>query len=453
MTRRMRVADDHGVAMITTIMVVALLASLGTIVTILGVNNTQNADRDRQSGAALALSDAGVAEAVLYIRTKGVGGLTCPEDAAARTTALCPGTGATATDWANPTSRHTVVTASERTFKTWIGVVTKVTATTFGTYRVHSQGLSGGAPAVRNVDVDIRVSRFPFPLGVYGDTMQAGPFAIQYESVFTSDCIAQRDKLNFATTTDKAYGIPAAAHSVSTISVANSCPGPSIHQGGSQSVATNQNCSNAYPNDQDGSGGPLAGTTCVGAAGAYPQTSFFDQAALESFGYKPRGLSAAEYDALREVAQSQGQFRTSNSLAAADFPDPAVYPQAVMYFDLRNGGGKVSISGTDIPAGYIRAPSDTPPCGTNSLVIVVEGGDLDLNNAGDQTTALVGAIFVPDGTFKNAGGSNLIGTVFAHNVSSFTGNASIRLDDCFLNNLPGPLDQVRITRFREVDTG
>ena len=40
----------------------------------------------------------------------------------------------------------------------------------------------------------------------------------------------------------------------------------------------------------------------------YPTTSLFTQAELQNYGYRPRGLTDAQYDALRSQAQAQGTY-------------------------------------------------------------------------------------------------------------------------------------------------
>ncbi len=71
-SRRARLGDDSGVAMITVVMVAAIMTGLGLAVTKSAVVNLDNAGRDRVASGALGAAEAGVAGAITYIRSNGV---------------------------------------------------------------------------------------------------------------------------------------------------------------------------------------------------------------------------------------------------------------------------------------------------------------------------------------------------------------------------------------------
>ena len=75
--------NESGAALITTIGIIAVLTILSVAVADLSLNNLRNATRDKQSNSALATSEAGVAEAIEFIRSGRIGlsALNCPEPA------------------------------------------------------------------------------------------------------------------------------------------------------------------------------------------------------------------------------------------------------------------------------------------------------------------------------------------------------------------------------------
>lgn len=460
MFRRLkRVArGESGMAMMTTVMVMAVLTGFGVTVSVVSINNSQNAGRDRQAGEALNLAEGGVAQAVEYIRAYGVAALTCHETTY-DTNPLDPSCD-NAAPWGNPNpakSQRVVFGANQhyRVFITVIQAPAPFSGLT-GKYRVHSEGLSGTGPGARRIEVDLTVKPFSFPLGIFGDDITAGGnMVVTQESIFAKNCVNQREKITFGSGVDIAYNIPPAVHSAQYINYAtNGCSsndnrnihdpkprGPGICYSGSG--AGRPPISNAHF-DQDRLGGPLNtpdGAACLGAGGAYPQTSFFDEAGLKSYGYQPGGLTKAEYDALRARAQSMGTYYktpVNPALPAAFAPEN---PNAVLFYDLSNTGGTVSLQQADIP-GY-----DSSWCGRRSIVIVVINGNLDFNGGID----IVGALFVPQGTIKGNGGAKLIGTVFARRLDSITGGFTSSLESCFFDNFPGGLINITPSRFAEVD--
>lgn len=437
---------DRGAAMITAVLVMAVLAGLGVTVTAVSVANSRSAGRDRQAGAALALSEAGVAEAVEYIRASGVGKLTCLESTylSNPNDASC----ANAVSWANPdpAKSQKVTVGTNETYRVWISTVQAPAPITAGpgTYRIRSEGLSGGGPGSRNVVVDVQVKPFSFPIGIFADSIVGGGgIDVLSESVFALTCVNQREKIQFVPgAVDMAYGIPAAVHSAKYITTSQhdclSNDKSNIHAKGFCSQANNLD-NDEY--DQDNLGGDLSGTPCQGSGGTYPQTSFFDEAKLKEYGYVKGGLSKAQYDALKSRAMAMGTYFTSTSYTLpADLTTN--FPNAVVFFDLsKSGGGEVHLTGNTFP-GF-----DQSYCGQRSLILVVQGGSLRLNGQAD----LVGAVFVPDGNIFGTGGLDLIGTMFAKTLEKLSGQSNYSLKQCFFDNFPGPILELSTSNFREVD--
>lgn len=436
---------ERGAALITVVSVIAALGALTASVTALTVHNLQSASRDQQGGAAFAVSEAGIAAGIERLRA-GVAGLNCPEQSASS----CP----TSTAWNGPANAvSTQMSASYRqrycVYITYLQLASPP-AQKVAQYRLHSQGLSGNGTStctagstqgLRTVTQDVAVTPFTFPIGVFANQYtSAGGAALHHESIYSRNCIQNRDKIAFdAGDTDLYYGTPVGAHSTQYITTDNNSCGSTdnnnIHRSG--------RCNSSYPFDADALGGDLS--PAAFAACYRPPlftTSLFTTADLTRIAPNPKGLTESQYGALRARAQSQGQLYVGTISFTA--PNPAVYPNAVMYFDLTGTSNKkVSIQSE------LNAYGSTY-CGSRSIILVIRGpADLDVTSQANVT----GSIFVPDpgSSVKLAGGSALTGTLWADDVEKTTGNSDISMQSCWLANVPGGLLDVVPTRFRQVD--
>ena len=459
--RRLRRQDD-GSAIVLTMVVLAVLTGLGVTVFALSANNLGNARLDRQASSALANSEAGVAQAISYIKNRGVGQLACaPNCNAANPWGEAP---ASVDGDTHPSMQVTL--ANQEVYSVWIETVQPLQPTVAGLYRIHSVGNSGSGPGSRTVEVDVQVTPFDFPLAVYADSVQAGgDGSITTESLFSKGCIFKRDKINFAGI-DPVYNIPAAAHSSQYITdsqaTGSSCAANDDKNIHAPDGSTPKPCNTAYPHDQDRQGGPLASTSCLGSGGAYPQTSLISSDAdlKAQFGFNLSGLSPGQLDQLRTAAQEQGFYFTNTAAIPNVLQQDAAatsHPNPVLFYEFASSVGSnnrlVDLNDLNDVA-YGRPPqvgSSSPSCHSRNVIIVVINGDLRLNS----NSQLVASVFAmgpsPYGEVRKANGtSQLIGTVYAKSID-LTGTADIDLDPCFLANLPGQLLNVKATTFREVD--
>jgi hypothetical protein len=487
--------DDAGIGVITVIMVIAVLTAFLVTATTMTVNNLSSTSRDRQALSALSTSEAGVAQAIQFLRGGNLSALTCMEPAAGTPLgATCQGPGPS---WISATNPNVVVAdgsgatclASTSCFKVWIGTVQKYVpncvgrhavppTACFGVYRVHSTGVSGGGPSARKLAVDVKVTPYPFPIGVFSEAMSGnGNVGVHSESIFTNGCVMNRqddsnsgsgvqfsyDLAAGRTTLDLIYEQPTAAHATGKISTSNQSCGTDgnaypIHET-SKTNTTSKPCNTIFKWDQDAEGGALtSGDGCYGAytrsdGTIYPTTSSFTQADLQNYGYRPRGLTDAQYDALRSQAQAQGTYNiatgaikaTLTSLAASGITSP------VLFWD---NTSVVSVSESDFPTSFTRTINSAAVCGTNSVTIVVVGPNNSLSYQGGNTSYpgpfLVASVFVPDGTLTGSGGRNTIGTVFAKSLD-LGGNVDFYMDQCFANNPPGATLDAQVLQWREDD--
>jgi Tfp pilus assembly protein PilX len=455
-------SGDGGSSIILTMIVLAVLSGLGMTVFALSTDNLGNARRDRQASSALANSEAGVAQAIAYLKNRGTGQLVCAPDCGA--TNPWGEEPAHVDGDADPSMQVTL--SSQEVYSVWIETVQAMTPTTAGLYRVHSVGNSGTGPGARTVEVDVQLAPFEFPLAVFADSIQAGGTgAITTESLFSTGCIFKRSKINFQGI-DPVYGIPAAAHSSQYITdsqaTGSSCTATDVKNIHKPTGTTPKPCNTSYPYDQDRQGGDLSGTACQGVGGAYPQTSLIsDNADMESkYGFNLDGLTPGQIQQLRTAAQEQGFYFTNTAAIPAALQSDVTslqYPNPVLFYEFASSVPPNSrlVDLNDLSdVTYGRATplaAGDPGCHSRNVIVVVLNGDVRLNS--NQT--LVASIFAlgpaPYGEVKKANGtSQLIGTLYARSID-LTGTANIDLDGCFLANLPGQLLNVTATSFREVD--
>jgi hypothetical protein len=126
-----------------------------------------------------------------------------------------------------------------------------------------------------------------------------------------------------------------------------------------------------------------------------------------------------------------------------------------MFFDLTQSdpGGTVDLN--DI-TGFSRTDNLSeadPSCGSQSLVIVVEGGNVKLNSNQQLFASIFLTSSAPYGqVFKATGTSNFIGTIYADTVN-LTGTANVSIDECFLANVSPALLELSVGSYREEDRG
>ncbi|HVA61954.1 MAG TPA: pilus assembly PilX N-terminal domain-containing protein [Mycobacteriales bacterium] len=471
---RARLTDDSGVALVVVIMFVIAIGVVGTTAAVVGTAGLRNSAHDRAAGGAQATSDAGVAEAISYIRANGLGALTCAEAVTSdlptgwtQTSDPC----STNISWANDGSPQTVSTGGGTTcsgstacYRVWIG--------TLQTYvpgaqpvpellRVHSTGFFGTGPGARSVDVDLSVNPADFPLGIYADSVGTnGNSSFDSVSLFVPGNVQIKCP---PTGVDPAYNLPAAVHAAGTITYGpgNKCVKPA---GSAHPPA----CNTARPFDQDGNGGPLtSGDGCYqqgavqypGTDPSYPTTSYFSANDLANYGYVPGGLTPSEYEALKAEAQAEGTYFTSTSTSSLNGALTTLQGQGVhfpvVYYDFPSCSNcslpwVAFNESKDIPSVYTREPSDSSNCDAWGLIIVVRYGNMSFDSGGDLTP-LVASIFVPEGTFSGTNNFSQIGTLFVKNLD-VTGTQTHELDECFSDNPPGGLLNVTTTNYRAVDT-
>jgi len=466
-TRRL---DPTGSAMILTLMVMALVTALATTVAVVTINNLQSSSQARLAGSAVNSADAGVAQAVAYLRNSGVRGLGCSPTCASN-------------PWGNQASPATVTVsgAAGQAYKVWIEPVAPFPANDPGLYRIHSTGTAAGAAASRKVTADVQATTTNVPKGIFARTINGGGDAsIARESIFSTGCVYNRSKIQMTQgEIDLAYGIPIAVHSSQIITDSNGsgqyCPTTNkpIHKSGAQNQ-TDRPCNTNYPFDQDRLGGRLDSTDAcydarmVGSGAWAKYYSIYDlngdgtvdpASRLDSdadlfrlFGIRTPVLTQGQIDQMRTLAQSQGNYWTKAASNQWSSPDE---DNAVMFFELAQSDAGATVDLNDV-TGFSRAENlseSDASCPTKSLIIVIEGGNVKLNANQSLFASLFLTSSAPNGqVFKANGTSNFIGTIYADTVN-LTGTADLSMDGCFLANTSPALLELTVANYREDDRG
>lgn len=486
--RRIRAArhDESGMGLLTVMLFVGVVTTLSVAVSGVVINSVKTTSRDRQALGALSTAEGGVAQAVQEIRGNPPGFFNCHEPAA-----LGSPSGNCLTNpqgWTSYSHPEKVAagggscTSGVSCYEVWISTLANYNPTSSPVhdpitgvltdphtvqYRIHSTGVSGGGPAARSVLVDISATLAGFPLGVFSDSIDMnGTPAIHHESVFTLDCVSNRAKISFDNIQSGTYNgydwasdEPQAVHTASYISTSGSCSdaSSSIHSAGAP-------CNSLYPFDQDLAGGVLSSSnpSCYNSwvspltGKTYAQTSSYTLSDLENAGFRPQGLTPAEYDALKQQAQADGTYNPPSISTALSGVSSST---AVLYFD----NGDVTIGPGDIPSRFFRGdnstnggtaptPGDLSSCPSlSSLIIVVRYHNLMINSFGGQSGDLVASVFVPEGSYGGHGDAPILGTIFAQTFT-LRGTHDFYLDQCFVNNPPSMLLDLKQVRYHEVDT-
>ncbi|MDP3894874.1 hypothetical protein [Nocardioides sp.] len=442
-------ASDQGSALVLTLMVIALVAVLTTTALSVTINNLGSTRRSQDAARALDAADAGVTQAMAYLRSAGARGLACAP--------AC-----TDNPWGSQATpmQQSVAGSTDQTFAAWIGPLSSASAHD-KRFRITSRGLSGGGSRLVQVDVTLTLRELGLPLGIFARSVSgAGTPDLDSISIFTTGCVWNRSKIGFTGSSDAAYGIPPAVHSSKVITNANgngsstcsSSDSKRIHKSASDLCRA---ASDELRWDQDSLGG-----ACAALASAHPAyyqaqnldadaqndvdgTYLQDDAALRDlYGIQDDPLPPDKLEELRALARAQGNYWTTTSYTV---PSPAVNADAVMFFDLAatSPGGVVDLKALGDTWG-------TSGCHSRSLLIVIDGGNVRINGSNDIAASLVLTSHTYGEVDKGNGTPSFTGTMFANTVN-LAGTIDISLDACFLSNLSPSLYSVVVDDYRELD--
>lgn len=447
---RRRTTGEDGVAMLTVVLVAAIMTALGLAVTKTAILNLDNAGRDRVASGALGAAEAGVAGAITFLRGDGVAQIctTCTTtyNLINPATVVYPGGGkavvtiAVAQRYAPPTTR-------------------------VGKYVIRSVGTSGSGPGKRTIEQSIDVKPFDFPLGVYtqGKMNFGGNVSLTRESVFSGSCIESREKLGFQADPadgkiDDAYnGVPAGAHSASYIKTGSesvcSTNLAQVKATDNRAIHQASTCNTTFWADQDALGGPF--TTLTGGDFCRTRTTgkgdydvkgsgFSLDTLRDVYGFVPRGLTDEQFALLKTKAKANGTWFPAGVNPV--FPTASAIPgnpgfNPIIYIEDQN----VSLTNQLNSYAYTSDPGCTSL--HPSVLFIIERGSLNLSSG----TSLSGNLFVPDSEIAFSGGASLIGTMFSKDLK-FVGSGNVGLNECIVQNTNGGILSISKTRFRQLDS-
>lgn len=421
--------DDEGIALLSVILVGAVIMLLGfTAVTISG-RNLLGAGRDRVGSAALAAAEAGIAQGIQYVQSG--------------TLAKPPCTVSPYCTVSLPDGRSALVTIS--TVQAYNPPAYKV-----ATFKITSVGNAGSGPGQRTIESFVTAKPFGFPIGIFTESLTnfGGNGQIVTESLFSDSCIDSRSKISF-TGTDSFYGFAAGAKSTTYVNDKQDTGCSKGLSGSIHDTAANK-CVAAYPGDQDNGAGTLSGGSPVSLTGTVcdgktpSNSSNYTHAQLVAdTGFTNNGLTPGQYAQLAALAQAQNHYYPSASFT---WPCYSTCPAG----QAPEANPVIYYNGSVNPPSLADYTWQTPAADCSnlqpSLVFVVRNGDMTLNGGAN----LAGNFFTPDGDMKANGGITIHGTIFASTVK-FTGGAYSELNKCELINFPSPLTDVQVSKFHERD--
>ena len=441
---------EAGAAMLIAVMVITVIAVIGTSVAVMASRTTKSAGSAQAAGVAKDFANAGIAEGVTYLRQVGV---TPAIDAQTPVPNGASGCATPTVDAAHPewTSNKAALVSggAQGQYAVWIEKVAASASGVPGAYRVCAQATTGQAKRTASVVAQYTpAGGVSGPYAVYGKSevnLQSAAQVITNMSVYSEQCVDRKDKKVTIGGTDLASGLPAAAHSMLWVTGKGSCQASnSVHDGGDY-------VNNDFPYDTDRAGGPIGADpdrTGKPALLAAPWSGSTLEAAgqtVDQFRARwnvPDMLSATSINALEQTAKQQGNYYylTTSSIAGVATPNEN---HAVLFLDFKNHS---TVDMKDFNLGDWSHAS----CATGkSLILVVRNADVTANGNGDLRATLV---VKNGGVTKMNGNFTLIGGLHADDGLDLSGNGTITLDQCAIDNPPpGGTPQVDVSNYMEYD--
>lgn len=472
---------DEGSAIIMVLMVLMLLTALGATLAAVTLSNLQGARRSDEATRVLSAAEAGVSQAVTFMRQNGVASLRC-RDLDGGTTASPSWSSECANSYGRdqPIGPATPAPGGAR-FSVWVEEQTRFRASSpaEGVYVVHSTGTLDGSPhadcqgvegACRSITAEVVVTNFGFGTGVYAKSIlgnSSGNATITNQSIFTTGCFPMRGRASLVINGfDAAHGIPAGVHTSGIIvdGPASGCDkdANSIHAGGA--------CNPSFPYDQDKLGGSIDGTSCwtsiasaSATAGVAASTDVYgaaspaatdqvwgskivsQQGMQDTFGLAYPPLTDTQVERLKEIAEEDGTYTTAPAWPTA------TATRGVYFFDL--GGTTSNGKAPEVDLAQVPAPFNTQPGACSGAVVIIRNGNAVISPS--DASAVVGAsvfLLSPGGGTGVAtlNGGHLYGGLFAEAID-FSGNTYLQPASCTDDSSNPALLTINVTSYSEDD--
>lgn len=476
--------EDEGSAIIMVLVALMLLTALGATLTAVTLSNLQGARRSDEATRVLSAAEAGVSQAVTFMRQNGVSTLRCRNVA----TSDAPSWLDCATPYGSdqPVGPATASPGGAR-FSVWVEEQTRFLASSpaEGVYVVHSTGTLDDSPhadcqgvvgACRSVTAQVVVTNFGFGTGVYGKSIlgnSSGNATIKNQSIFTTGCFPMRGRGSLLIEGfDAAHGIPAGVHTSGIIvdGPASGC------DNNAKSIHAADPCNEKFPYDQDSQGGLLETTACwtkiVGASAAASATTNTDvygkadpvgsdqvwgskivsrQGMQETFGLAYPPLTLTQIERLQEIAEEDGTYTKSTSWPT----DPA--KRGVFFFDLGDQSSKGHGKVPEVDLAAIPAPFDAASGACSGAVVIIRNGNASISPS--EKNAVVGAsvFLLSSGATATSevttgiatlNGGHLYGGLFAEGID-FGGDTFLEPASCADDSSNPALLTINVTSYSE----
>ncbi len=500
-----RIGNQRGVAMVTVLFVGAALTAVTSVAALTTIQELRAGREDRKATEALSYAEAGIDRFIQLIRS---GRFTYAQ----LRTAGCNGKPALAIptgkigsgsfsaelvpfnpDASVPAGKLPPQTCSPETGGPPLSAHDRnayfaITATgcAIPTPTCTSNSPTVQPDAKRVIRQVVAVKPLGFPIGIYANRIEGnGTPSIIGASMVSETVITGRKQLEF-TGIDPYYKmsdffstsgvsgrsmteqVPSAAHAAQGIFLQSNGSVPEFTGGaeGTKNCGANKS---GKPNgtgstqslwDSDGSSGsgPITGG-CDGQTG-FPLSSRFSANDLVTA--RPKLLDEQDHQLLKEAAKASGLYcsisgsTSSCTLAGAPITASSNWQTGQVSTPLQGQGINNFVAYFDFLTGTptsneIRWNADVWSCdaanpdNTKSVVMVVRNGGADLNS----NVKVNGAVIL-DGEIKYTGGATINGTVIADRFN-VVGGATFQLDECWVQNMPGPFLDVVPTHWSELD--
>lgn len=501
--------SQRGVAMVTVLLVAAALTATASAAAFVTIEEFGATDADRKAAQAMSYAEAGVDRMMLEIRK---GNLTWNHISLAGCDADHPvielqgslGAGTYRTTL-EVFDRDPASGLPADRFRPTACAQASTNPRGVHYFLITSTGQQPAARRVIRQAVDIQALGLPVGIYAYERVDANGAINLQNISVITEGTVTNRDNMGFRGT-DPYYRLGDFYGSrVDATTGANQIPA-AIHAKGAITYGAasklNEHRTNFEPNCEanrspphgtaeqslwDGSGtavigqltqdcGGWPGSGYIGVNGVegpivtsttlQPPTSRFTEEDRRSVAPSPT-LSEQDYLTLREAAKANGLYcagSTANSLSCleggvAALPAPTggqitsdqlnhpnIPNNFVVFIDFPANGTDPFTRAVQWTGGTQIGPCNPDPANHRSAVWVVRNGSFD-SSGGARIT---GAMLIPEGQFESSGNFTMEGTIIARRFVS-KGTMTMRMSECWLQNLPGPFLDVTPAGWSEVD--
>ena len=486
---------QKGVAMVTVLFIAAVLTVAASMAAFVTINEFRASSDDRRASRALAFAEAGIDRFMTAMRNPSSGKGFAAVVMQNGTSTPCSVTIGSETAVYQPLVIQGAFPGQAGEFTAqsrWVdtagdGVVDVSPAdgcpdevpSPRNTVRMLVTSAGSHPTARRVVQQFVDVGGITLPIGLHAGSVDAnGSGTVQTVSLVTRGDLIGREKITF-TGDDPFYDkkdfypeldgtsegdepMPAAAHAAGSIFFQKGGADTELHP-------PSPNCSLSNSNSHwDGSASGVADDdptwSTVGCPGGleFPPTANFTESQAENLAPTPE-LSPDDHAFFKEAAQTTGLYCsfdnagaatcTKGGAAAAGISEAVIddgdldgLPNTyVAYFEFPDGSDPFANINT------VKWHETTPECtddqeALESVVLIVKNGSLSMQ----RNASMTGAVFVEDGRLDSEGTYEIEGTVVADEIW-IRGNASYRLSDCWVRNIPGPFMSLTAEGWSESD--